>query len=77
MIAAWLSALNFLDASPPAHRRVDGAWRAAQAIIASSGTELALVAKSAADIGRDDAQRALSETDLLRHQTADVMGYLC
>ena len=38
--------------------------------------ELALVAEAAADIGRDDAQRALGNAELLGHLAANVMGGL-
>ena len=38
--------------------------------------ELALVAEAAADIGRDHAQRALGDAELLGHLAANVMGGL-
>src|SRR5262249_61927158 len=38
--------------------------------------ELALVAETAAHVGRDDAQRAFGNTELLRHLAANVMRRL-
>ena len=40
------------------------------------GVELALVAEAAADIGRDDAQRALRDAELLGDRAADVVRRL-
>ena len=56
------------DRSPqPARRPGDDAFL---------GIELALVAETAADIGRDDAQRALRDAELLGDRAADVVRRL-
>src|SRR5437762_1942191 len=57
------SSLAAMSASRPGHDRI-------------FGIELALVAETAADIGRDNPHRALRDAELLGHQPPDVMRHL-
>ncbi len=58
----------------PAHRAAEPARR--EGDDAFLRIELALVAEAAADVGRDHAQRALGDAELLGHRAADVMRRL-